>query len=203
MKMIDTHGKPDKDNPIVKYLTHLNNLISDHAEAEASKDWYYKSKYDLLLDAGMEMKNEPTVSTAAAGLRLLKSLHFKPEKKQCYYNCQLAMLTSEYSHEFEYCEGFAMSMDLGIPLEHGWLIHKKTKLVVDPTWCQKEIDAVPWPNTKYFGVIIHQNDIKEGIASTESSNCHVDGYWNGWMILKEKFLNNNQYHPKEKKKAWT
>lgn len=198
MKQIETHTKTDKDHPIVKYLSTLKAMMSDNHKNEITSDWYYNSMYDLLLDAGMEMKNEPTIASVGAGIRLLESLHFEPEKKQCYYNSQLATISSRCGDEFDYCEGFAMNETLQIPIQHGWLRHKKTKIVVDLTWCREEIKTVPWPETKYFGIVIHSQDVKQGMLSG-SSNCHIDGYWNGWTILKEKFLNNNTYNPQIRK----
>ena len=52
MKLTSHTPKPDKDHPIVKFITDIKTTLG----ATNNNDWYYKNMYDLLLDAGIEMK---------------------------------------------------------------------------------------------------------------------------------------------------
>lgn len=55
------------------------------------------------------------------------------EKGNCYQNA-LTLATLGKPKGYLYCEGYAVSASLRIPLEHAWVAEEKTGLVIDPTW---------------------------------------------------------------------
>lgn len=55
----------------------------------------------------------------------------KAKIKECYYNCWKAVNDREFNN-LDYCEGFVISDDLGIPFEHCWLTDPRG-VVIDPT----------------------------------------------------------------------
>ena len=196
MKLTSHTPKPDKDHPIVKFITDINTTLG----STNNNNWYYKNMYDLLLDAGIEMKNDPNISSVSDGLKLVSNLYFKPKMKECYYNSQVALLNCDKLDQFEYCEGFAMSENVPIPIQHGWLRHKKTKNVIDLTWQSEDVKSVPRKGCKYFGIVINKRDVMEGIMTGKCSS-HLDGFWNGWTILERKFNNDVSYNLKVEKYA--
>jgi hypothetical protein len=45
---------------------------------------------------------------------------------------------------FIYCEGYAASEQLSIPLEHAWCVNRETKEVYDPVWNSKKVRGVAY-----------------------------------------------------------
>jgi hypothetical protein len=56
------------------------------------------------------------------------------QKKQCYGNSARSVMHYDVDPtEWFYCEGYAVSETLGLPLEHAWLANRKGE-VIDRTW---------------------------------------------------------------------
>lgn len=82
--------------------------------------------------------------------------------KECYQNSARAVLWPEFleggsGDALYYCEGYAASKGLGIPIEHAWLCDGQGR-VIDPTWKEAGID--------YFGVTFSREFIAEFASVT-------------------------------------
>ncbi len=122
------------------------------------------------------------------GLSFLKRIvpsPFKGKPKSCYQNCFQALW--KYP-ELRYCEGFAISNDVQIPISHAWLVDAKSQ-VIDPTWSE---DA---PGYTCFGVVFTEDFVRETAMKTKYygilDNYRVDRH----QILQEGFPK-GALHPK-------
>ncbi len=79
---------------------------------------WFLSKADLYTTVDKELSQKVSESVNA-------------KIKECYYNCWKAVNDREFTN-LDYCEGFVISDDLGIPLEHCWLTDPRG-VVIDPT----------------------------------------------------------------------
>lgn len=64
-------------------------------------------------------------------------------------------------NEYSYCEGYAISEKLPIPLMHAWCVDKKGN-VVDPTW-HENTATIP---TGYFGIVLNGDFVLETLGIT-------------------------------------
>lgn len=53
--------------------------------------------------------------------------------KACFYNARTLVLRAK---GLEYCEGYALRPNLGLPMHHAWAVKGET--VIDPTWSEPE-----------------------------------------------------------------
>lgn len=74
--------------------------------------------------------------------------------KQCYKNATQVMLNRD---DVFYAEGFAIDLDMPIPLEHAWLVDANGH-VIDPTWDRAE-------DHLYFGVVFERDAIQSAMVS--------------------------------------
>jgi hypothetical protein len=96
------------------------------------KDMKYTSYHAALLDLG---DGRPG-SKRPQGFRKLRN-------RQCYQNSWHAARI----HGWAYCEGYALSGDIAIPVMHAWNLNRDTGQVIDLTWGHPEHAA-------YWGMII-------------------------------------------------
>lgn len=61
---------------------------------------------------------------------------YKGKLGYCY---QAAFRLAESDPIFIYCEGYACSEQLSIPLQHAWCVNRETKEVYDPVWNTKKV----------------------------------------------------------------
>ena len=59
--------------------------------------------------------------------------------KECYRNCYIVFAENE--KKYDYYQGYSWNNDLFFPIEHTFLVDKKTKLVIDPTYALKEVNG--------------------------------------------------------------
>ena len=86
--------------------------------------------------------------TVSGDNKLIMNKYFiRARSKSCFCNAQQLTIYSE--GEYEYCEGYAISKVLGIPMEHAWNV-KKGK-IIDLTWDD---------GMEYFGVKVPYKWIK-------------------------------------------
>lgn len=71
----------------------------------------------------------------------------------CYHNAYKAMADTQ----MRYCEGYAMTSGLMMPMAHGWLVDTDGR-VVDPTWKD---------GCDYFGVVFDTMFLLKTVAKTK------------------------------------
>jgi hypothetical protein len=82
---------------------------------------------------------------------------YKGKLGHCY---QEAFRLAESDSIFIYCEGYASSEKLVIPLQHAWCVNRETKEVYDPVWNTKRVKGnaycgIPF-NLKFaIDVVLH------------------------------------------------
>jgi hypothetical protein len=85
------------------------------------------------------------------------------ERKECFYNAAYHIyddLIRRRQGEWAYCEGLAVSADLGLPIHHGWLVNRDGA-VLDRTWRHAEEGR-----TAYFGVAFSPDYFADTISET-------------------------------------
>jgi hypothetical protein len=119
----------------------LSELLQERANLRTKRpDWKYSSFEELILDCGRAMTK-------------ISPLSEKGQPKSCYLNCyQLASKLPDIT----YCEGYALSNYLDLPIAHAWLLTSNGE-VIDPTW-EEEASA-------YYGVAFRYRWIKALIKS--------------------------------------
>lgn len=108
-----------------------------------------------------------TARDDAASIRLAR--HHGLVSKQCFYNAQLLALAQ--SQLYLYAEGIALSV---VPLEHAWLIDRKTGKVIDPTWVRSEADVEKRP-VDYFGIAVPTPKLETHWRHTKHSGPVLPG----------------------------
>jgi hypothetical protein len=94
------------------------------------------------------------------------------EQGQCYANAARLLMHFQVSDEdYAYTEGYAIRHRLGIPIEHAWLTHMRTKEVLDPTWSWDEGPQ----GFSYFGVPYTYEFLVAELARREVYGLHSDG----------------------------
>ena len=130
---------------VIKVINEIFELIEKRAalmkEINANPGWKYRGFDELILNCGREMELDEN-SSIEQGI-----------PKNCYWNCQ--QLVSKQP-ELIYCEGFAVSQNLGFPVPHGWLLNSTGK-VVEPTWES--------PCVAYLGVAFSWNWVRSLLKS--------------------------------------
>lgn len=126
-----------------------------------------KGSKNLLKGMMILMKNRPQVKfyqyllTHGKQFNIIdkeKSEKIRTERlcklKECYYNAQLMALDSD----MKYYEGYAVSGQLPIPVEHAWLVSNGK--VIDITWYDLS-------KPDYFGLEIPKDFIRKNMLFTE------------------------------------
>jgi hypothetical protein len=120
-----------------------------------------KSSQRLILENGLPF------------VRRIKPSPFKGEPKSCYQNCTSVLW--KYP-QLSYCEGFAISNEVSIPIAHAWLVDDKSQ-VADPTWSET------LTNCAYFGVVFTKEFVSEVVLKTKHYGILDDYYVNKYQIL--------------------
>ena len=119
--------------------------------------WPYRLEQFVLRHAGPELKGQPTGMDGCPIERMTA--------KECFSNAGMLALREGY----DYREGFAVRLDLGIPIHHAWA--EWDGHVLDPTWDHPE-------NCLYLGVPFDTDVLEEWTLKK--------GYWglldSGWGI---------------------
>jgi hypothetical protein len=139
-------------------LNHLRRLsiMFDTMHADW-RDLKYTSYYAALLDLG---DGKPG-SKRPQGVR-------KQRDRQCYQNSWHA----SQIHGWAYCEGYALSGDISIPVMHAWNLNLETGQVIDLTWRHPE-QAYYWgmiiPNQTAMQLMLHH-----GVYGVIASDYRLD-----------------------------
>lgn len=152
----------------MKTINRLKSFLEKQAqftkEVHPQQTWKYNSFEELVLDCGIEMSYAPLPENIDRG-----------SPKNCYYNC-LELLREH--PDLTYCEGYAQSEDLPLPLFHAWLVDEDG-LVVDPTWKSGDAYFGIWFNTKWFIDLLVSRNRNDCLAVFESN------YMEDYSLLKE------------------
>ncbi len=73
--------------------------------------------------------------------------------RQCYYNSMMAAL--EDPDDKVYCEGYAVTSRLGLPMQHAWVYSMELGRVIDYTWRFK-----PGQAAGYFGIAFYTDVVR-------------------------------------------
>ena len=130
------------------------------------------------------LENSKLYSVVNEKLSKKVSENVNAEIKNCYYNCWKAL---NLSHSFDYCEGYAISNDLPIPIEHSWLLDSSGR-VVDPTLIisglklQKQLkkyhqdsrpDRPSRLGSEYYGIKYKRQQVNEFALKTKKAGCFL------------------------------
>lgn len=86
----------------------------------------------------------------------------------CYKH---AYQLAESDSIFIYCEGYACSEQLGIPLHHAWCVHRETGEVYDPVWNTKKTRG-----NSYCGLPMNLNFVRNVVNHTMTYGV-LDSLW--------------------------
>lgn len=86
----------------------------------------------------------------------------------CY---KYAYHLAESDSIFIYCEGYASSEQLGIPLHHAWCVNRETGEVYDPVWNTKKTKG-----NSYCGLPMNLNFVRKVIMYTKQYGV-LDSLW--------------------------
>lgn len=121
-------------NPVVTYLESIIKArqIFDSVRPPLHADWMYRTYEEAVLDLGKPFN----------GSHLPLSIR-RRTPKQCYANTY--KLVDRYPH-LTYVEGYAVSANGPIAVQHAWAIDKNG-VVVDATWEDPK-------HASYYGIVI-------------------------------------------------
>jgi hypothetical protein len=146
---------------------YLNQQVDSTPAIYRKPDFKYWRFEQLVLDCGREMQPDENSSSE------------RGRTKSCYWNCQ--QLVSKQP-ELIYCEGFAVSQNVGFPLSHAWLLNSAGK-VLEPTW--------EFPGEAYLGVAFSWEWIRSLMKSRQQRGRDNDlsvfecNYLEEYSLLKE------------------
>lgn len=129
----------------------------------------YGSLYGAQLAEGIRFSNEPYTEAEQEALLEIFSSPNRPlwQIKHCYFNAQSLALDER---RLSYAEGYVMTPDLALPIEHGWaaLGDKPVDITLrkygQPDTCDpEELLARASKNLKnaYVGVIVDKKEVSE------------------------------------------
>lgn len=114
-------------------ICNIQELLEARAQIQGKHkqpDWQYGSFEELLLDKALSIPVHPQAN----------EFRFEDcQPKLCYSNAQAIAVECP---EFTYVEGFAISANVMLPLEHAWVM--KDGYAIEPTWSE--------PGIAYFGI---------------------------------------------------
>lgn len=102
-----------------------------------------KSFYKLVADQGENFK-------------IIRSPLPLGEPGLCYTNAAQVALDSD---EYDYCQGYATSPRVSIPLQHAWLVRKSDRAAFCVTWH----DGM----TECYGVVVNRETLRKHTVETE------------------------------------
>lgn len=93
---------------------------------------------------------------------------YKDKLGHCY---QAAFRLAERDPTFIYCEGYACSEKLSIPLMHAWCVNRETKEVYDPVWNTERVKG-----NAYCGLPFNLKFVTDVILHNKTYGV-VDSLW--------------------------
>ena len=156
-----------KDETLSELKSYLENQVEVRKKIHSHTDWKYISFEELILDCGIVMEAKALPKDIEQGL-----------PQSCYHNCQELAFKRK---DLTYLEGYALSVDIPIPLPHAWLLTLDKK-AIDPTW--------ETPGTAYLGVPLSTKWVKTLIKSRQDRGrderaIFESNYLEGFSLFKE------------------
>lgn len=127
---------------LIKYISELEQMTS-RSQAGKFHKW---------------LKCEGKLFTNISNNHNINNLN--PIIKRCYDNCSKAVIRN---NNFLYYEGYVFT-DLGIPVEHAFLINKENNKVVDPT-----LSILGVKGLEYYGINIPKYDLVKLLLNNKHS----------------------------------
>jgi len=154
---------------LLAFLATIKGMRSRGPEGYA-----YSCVEDWLLQHGQAMS--PASEWSSSQQRYLRWLRemVNPEIKQCFANCQRAVLY-DFDSCLTYCEGYVSVI---IPIYHAWLTVDGK--LWDPTL---ELTKDPLP-TEYFGSAFPAETVRSAIVTRKMHGPVLDNYEERWPILR-------------------
>jgi hypothetical protein len=154
-------------------------------EAQTSLNNYVKLIANCRNSAGMAAAEQPPPLPMSASLHDLASrrgleqlyLPFDTINRTHKYKGKLGFCYKEALHLaladpiFIYCEGYASSEQLCIPLMHAWCVNRETREVYDPVWNTKKNRG-----NAYCGIPFNVEFVKKVVLHTELYGV-IDSLW--------------------------
>ena len=171
------------DKELKGYLKGFATLMGRN-KSVANNDYYYKSLYHFAVKEMQYYK--PAHLTSAEKsivMRAIKSLGFKPQVRQCFYNSQMLALNDD-TNAIRYVEGYGKNL---IPTLHGWCeINKK---VIDVTWKEDGQYVLGQFNDErsYAGVIFPTEYCAASMLKNGFCGTLIEDYKNDYPIMKKKW----------------
>lgn len=170
------------DKQLKEYLTSFANMME---KMKSNHGFYYKSLYHFGVE---EFKHyEPkhlTIEEKSHVLKVIKSLSFEPQVKQCFYNSQHIAVFDDKGL-IKYVEGYAVNI---IPTLHGWCeINGK---LIDVTWKndRKEFVLGDFPrNRAYAGVVFPTDYVCKSMYKTGFAGTLIEDYHRDFPVMKNKW----------------
>lgn len=161
------------------------SAIAQVCRGNFDKGYKYRSPSELLLDKGEKQGGEDKEVDPAL-VKLIKVTGYD-QPKMCFYNC---MLLSSHA-EWDYCEGLVMRGDLGIPVDHAWLL--LDGMVYDPTLridhrAEDEVEERLAHNNRtnyYFGVKLDKELALESLYHRKLTYAVLQDYEKNYPVLME------------------
>jgi len=129
-----------------------------NADRPATRGWAYQSIPELVLSEGVTF-------TFGHG-----RTRFRGEMRACYANA-FALMCRE--PDVIYCEGYALSDEVPIPLDHAWCCRPDGK-ILEPTWRYK--------NTAYLGIPLKREYVHECFLKRKQG-CVLHAWRREWPML--------------------
>jgi hypothetical protein len=160
------------ENGIKKFLTDYLNNMHEMYSKEGSMIWGWTSKkgqylakhyFKWVQEHGSYYERDVDLTN-----ELLNKVYYTPRLKECYAN-SLHIMNEQ--NEIGYCEGWMISSNIPIPIEHAWNI--KDGKVLDFTstlWGRDDEERL------YFGVQIPSNFVREECIKTGVTGPYLQSF---------------------------
>ena len=148
-----------------EYASRIGSFMLDGGRKP--EGFEYSGMYDFLIRNGVFMIN------GARPARVKKG-----PAKQCYMNAARLACNFTNKGRYVYCEGLAVSLRLGIPIEHAWIWDLQNEMAIELTWPDPSGQIV------YFGVGIKRQFLAQNLAATSMYGI-LGSYKNGFPIFRK------------------
>ena len=161
------------------YLQMMDDMVGN-ANAAASTSFAYRSLYAFYLQHGTMLQSE-TLPKEWKRVIWRDVSAARPVVKQCFYNAQKLVLANP--NKYVYVEGFTQSPRVPLAIQHGWVVTKDRKHLIDPTlkldfdkrYSSGNIVMGRLPEGwEYFGVAFSAEAIKQHWVATGNAGSLVD-----------------------------
>lgn len=145
---------------LVKYQDHLINAFKNDTNSYGYEyhKWFKKNS-EIFTDVNKELSE------------LYSAMHYC-KIKQCYLNSWLLAINQR---TFKYYEGYVVSANCPVPLEHSWIV--KAGQVIDPTLIIRVKGMKERIGDEYYGMHIPTDYIRKKAIQTGKSGAYILDYY--------------------------